>query len=313
MKRSFLTIGMATLLAMGTLFAQGVQETAPVSDFPTKTITINMSWKPGGSSDTQCKLFVENAQDVFGQPVVVMDKSGATGTKSCMATKMAKPDGYTDMWASGGQFTITPLQIPVEYSIKDFKPICGVTMEPSFVVTGPNSGIQTLDDLKNIDTISYGTCGAGSGPAVALKMLMDKMGVDAEMVPFAGSNEGSVAALGGHVTIADSRAPIIDSMPNLNVLCTLSTKRLADYPDIPTAKELGYDVVLESYNGLYVPKDTPDAIVQKLSDGFAKLKSDPKFVDFCKNSKIVISDLDSTGLQNKVDSDIANFSNYVSE
>lgn len=309
MKRLLMATILLGVITTSSLFANGTSE-GTTAQFPTKNITINMSWKPGGSSDTQCKVLVKGAKDVFGVPVVIMDKSGAAGTKSAMETKMSKPDGYTCIWASGGQFTLTPLQIPVEYSIDDFKPVCGVTMEPSFVVTGPDSGVKTLDDLKKLSNVTFGTPGASSGPAAALTMLMDKMGVKAEQVPFSGSNEASVAALGNHVTIGDSRAPVLDSMPNLIALCTLSSERLPDYPNIPTAKELGYDVVLESYNGLYVPKDTPDDVVKILADGFAELKNDPEFMEFCKNSKIVVSPLDGAGLLNRVKSDTENFKTY---
>ena len=136
------------------------------------------------------------------------------------------------------------------------------------------------------------------------------MGVKGDHVPFAGSNESSAAALGGHVDISDSRTTIVDSMKDLKVLCILSSERSKLLPGVPTAKELGYDVVLESYNGLYVPKDTPDAIVDILAEGFQKMLNAPKFVEFTKNSKIDIYGADKDSLAKKVRTEAAFFEQY---
>ena len=306
MKKGLLVL-LVLSLSFGFLFANGASEG---DTFPSKAIELNMSWPPGGSSDTQARVLIEKAQDVFGVPVVIIDKSGAAGTKSVMASKIAKPDGYTVMWAAGGQFTLTPQNIAVEYSIDDFKPVLGVTLEHCLVVTSKKSGVNSLEDLKGLGTVSYGSPGASTGPAAAIGMLMDKMGIQADHVPFAGSNESSAAALGNHVTISDSRTTIVDSMEGLNVLCILSSERSALMPDVPTAKELGYDVVLESYNGLYVPKDTPDAVVDTLAEGFGKLLADPAFVDFTKNSKIDIYGADKNALGSKVRTEAAFFKSY---
>ncbi len=302
---------LALLLALLTgmsLYANGTADGG--ADFPSKAIELNMSWPPGGSSDTQARVLIENAKEVFGYPVVVVDKSGAAGTKSVMATKIAKPDGYTVMWASGGQFTLTPQNIDVDYSIDDFKPVLGVTLEHTLVVTSKDSGIETLDDLKKLDSVTYGSPGASSGPAAAIGMLLKEMGVKYDHVPFAGSNESSAAALGGHVDIADSRTTLVDSMKDLRVLCILSSDRSELLPGIPTAKELGYDVVLESYNGLYVPKDTPDAVVDTIAAGFDKMLARKEFQDFTMNSKIDIYGADKASLENKVRSEAAFFESY---
>ena len=306
MKKGLIVL-LALFVSCGFLFANGQGEGG---NFPSKAIELYMSWPPGGSSDTQARVLIEKAEDVFGVPVVIIDKSGAAGTKSVMASKMAKPDGYTVMWAAGGQFTLTPQNIAVEYSIDDFKPVLGITLEHCLLVTSEDSGINSLEDLKNVGDVTYGSPGASTGPAAAIGMLMEKMGIKADHVPFAGSNESSAAALGNHVTVSDSRTTIVENMDGLKVLCILSSKRSELMPDVPTAKELGYDVVLESYNGLYVPKDTPDAVVDTLADGFGELLADPAFVDFTKNSKIDIYGADKSSLENKVRTEAAFFESY---
>ncbi len=296
-----------TIIASTGLMASGAQDGA---EFPSKAIELNMSWPPGGSSDTQARVLIEKAEAALGVPVAIVDKSGAAGTKSVMATKMAKPDGYTVMWASGGQFTLTPQKIDVAYSIDDFKPVLGITLEHTLLVTSKDSGINSLEDLAKMSSVSYGSPGASSGPGAAIGMLMDKMGVQGDHVPFAGSNESSAAALGGHVDIADSRTTIVDSMTDLRVLCIFSSERSALLPGVPTAKELGYDVVLESYNGLYVPKETPDAVVDTIASGFETLLNDADFMEFTKNSKIDIYGADKKALESKVRSEAAFFESY---
>ncbi|MGL1893426.1 MAG: tripartite tricarboxylate transporter substrate binding protein [Spirochaetaceae bacterium] len=306
MKKCLLLL-LTTIISCGVLFANGAGEEA---QFPSKTIELNMSWPPGGSSDTQARVFVEKAEEVFGQSVVIIDKSGAAGTKSVMNTKIAKPDGYTVMWASGGQFTLTPQKIDVDYSIDDFKPVLGVTLEHTLLVTSKDSGINSLADLAKMDTVSFGSPGASSGPGAAIGMLLEQMGVNGDHVPFSGSNESSTAALGGHVDIADSRTTIVGSMKDLKVLCILSSERSALLPGVPTAKELGYDVVLESYNGLYVPKDTPEEIVETLATGFNTLLMDADFKEFIKNSKIDIYGANRKDLEAKVRSEADFFETY---
>lgn len=308
MKKTLLLV-LASLLSCGLLFAAGAQDG---ESFPSKAIELNMSWPPGGSSDTQARVLIEKAEEVFGVPVVIVDKSGAAGTKSAMATKVAKPDGYTVMWASGGQFTLTPQKIDVQYSIDDFKPVLGVTLEHTLLVTSKDSGIDSLEDLAKMDSVTYGSPGASSGPGAAIGMLLEQMGVQGEHVPFSGSNESSAAALGNHVDIADSRTTLVDSMDGLKVLCILSSNRSELLPGVPTAKEMGYDVVLESYNGLYVPKGTPDATVNAIAAGFEKLLSESSFVDFTRNSKIDIYGADSKSLEAKVRTEAAFFESYFS-
>lgn len=308
--RKGLIVFLVLSVCCGFAFANGTSEG---DSFPSKAIEMNMSWPPGGSSDTQARVLIEKAEDVFGVPVVIIDKSGAAGTKSVMSSKIAKPDGYTVMWAAGGQFTLTPQNIAVEYSIDDFKPVLGVTLEHCLLVTSKDSGINSLDDLKSLDTVTYGSPGASTGPAAAIGMLMDKMGIKADHVPFAGSNESSAAALGNHVNVSDSRTTIVENMDGLKVLCILSSERSTLMPDVPTAKELGYDVVMESYNGLYVPKDTPDAVVDTLAKGFSELLADPGFLEFTKNSKIDIYGADKAALETKVRSEAAFFESYFAK
>lgn len=306
MKKTMLLL-IASILSCGFLFAAGTQDGA---EFPSRAIELNMSWPPGGSSDTQARVLIEKAEDVFGVPVVIVDKSGAAGTKSAMATKTAKPDGYTVMWASGGQFTMTPQKIDVQYSIDDFKPVLGVTLEHTLLVTSKDSGIDSLEDLAKKASVTYGSPGASSGPGAAIGMLLEQMGVQGEHVPFSGSNESSAAALGGHVDIADSRTTLVDSMDGLKVLCILSSKRSDLMPGVPTAKELGYDVVLESYNGLYVPAETPDEVVDTIAEGFESLLQEQSFIDFTRNSKIDIYGADSASLEKKVRTEAAFFEAY---
>ena len=308
MKNTTITVLMI-LLACTTVFANG---TAEGDDFPSRAIELNMSWPPGGSSDTQARVLIEDAQEVFGHPVVIVDKSGAAGTRSAMATKTARPDGYTVMWAAGGQFTLTPQNIDVDYSIDDFKPVLGITLEHTLIVTSKDSGIESLEDLRTLDSVTYGSPGASSGPAAAIGMLLSEMGLAFDHVPFSGSNESSAAALGQHVHISDSRTTLVDSMEDLRVLAILSTERSELLPGVPTARELGYDVVLESYNGLYVPIDTPDEIVDILAAGFSELLGREEFLTFARNSKIDIFDADRVLLEQKLRIDAALFESYFS-
>jgi len=216
------------------------------NSFPNKPLELLMPWPAGGSSDTQARVLIQEAREAMGVPMVIVDRSGSGGIRGAMEGKNAKADGHTILWASGGMFTLTPNLMEVGYSIEDFKPVLGATLEHTLIVTSKDSGINSLDDLKDRGIVTYGSPGATSGPGKALSLLMDSMGIEANHVPFAGTNQSSVAALGGHVDIADSKTAILSSMPDLKILAVLSKERTDLLPEVPTAYELGYDVVLES-------------------------------------------------------------------
>lgn len=277
-RRMLLAGGAAALLAP--LAAHG-------QAFPSKPITLIVPWPAGGSTDRHMRTLAEIAGKHLGQNIIVENKPGGGGTLGPGTMAMtAKPDGYTIAQFPLGMLRIPHMQKMQWDPLKDFTHIIGVSGYTFGFTVRADSPYKTFNDYieaarKNPGKIDYGSTGAGSSP----HLLMEEVAINAKVqlnhVPFKGNADLQQALLGGHV-MAQSDATGWDKFVEsgqMRLLVTFGEKRTKRWPNVPTAKELGYGVVSQSPYGLVGPKGMDPAVVKTLHDAFKKAMDDPKHLE----------------------------------
>jgi tripartite-type tricarboxylate transporter receptor subunit TctC len=251
--------------------------------FPEKPITLILPWPAGGSSDIVARALAEVVRKRLGQPVVVDNRAGASGTlgPATMAAT-AKPDGYTICHIPLSVFRFPSMQKTTYDPVKDFTYIIqlsGFALATAVLAEGP---FKTWQDVitfarANPGKLTYSTPGVAGQPHLGMEMMAAREGVKFTHVPMKGVGDGQAAVLGGHVQLqaeTTSFRPLVDA-GKFRVLNVWGAQRLKIWPDVPTLQELGYPFVFDSPYGLAGPKGMDPAIVQKLHDAFKAALDDP--------------------------------------
>ncbi|MET7283157.1 tripartite tricarboxylate transporter substrate binding protein [Kribbella sp. NPDC005582] len=256
----------------------GVKTTATGGDgdYPTGNIQMTVGAAPGGSTDLITRAIAEGVGKELGVPVPVVNKPGANGALNAKELQSAKPDGYKIAVQNASLFTITPLAVSANEAVKldDFDLIGGISQDDYVLLAPASSTVKSIADLKKSGkNIKYGTTGVGTGAQLASALAFKQAGIPATDVPFDGGAPALTALLGSQVDVATIQ--VGDSIAQIKAkkvvpLAVFSAERIKFLPDVPTAKEQGYDVVVSQYRFLTAPKGTPDAIKTKLLDAAKK-------------------------------------------
>ncbi|GGH53246.1 hypothetical protein GCM10010975_08660 [Comamonas phosphati] len=282
------TMGRRKLLALaagGIAAAAGAPASA--QEFPNKPITLIVPFPAGGSTDRHMRTLADLAGKQLGQPIIVENKPGAGGTlgPGTMA-RTAKPDGYTITQFPMSMLRMAHMQKTAWNPVTDFTYIIGVSGYTFGFTVRSDSPYKTFNDYiaaarKSPGAVDYGSTGAGSSPHLLMEELAENAKVKLNHVPFKGNADLQQALLGGHVS-AQSDASGWDKYVDggqMRLLMTFGEKRTQRWPQVPTAKELGYGVVSTSPYGLVGPKGMDPAVVKKLHDAFKKAMEDPRHAE----------------------------------
>ena len=273
-----------TLIALCT--AVTLAGPALAQTFPTKPIKLVIAFPAGGPTDITMRALADGASKALGQPVVVENKPGAGGTLPAQALQTAPADGYTLAQIPLGVFRL-PYTTKINWDpVKDINYVLNVTGYAFGVVVPTASPLKSWGDFvayakANPGKLSYGSTGNLTSPHLTMEHVAQKADIKLLHVPYKGSADLMQALLGGHLMAASDStgfAPQVEA-GKLRVLNTWGDKRLAKFPDAPTLKELGYDIVQNSPFGIGAPKNTPEAVVKRLHDAFKTAMEQPAYVD----------------------------------
>ncbi len=281
MRRRDVLIGAgAGLVASAAVASPALAQSA--ADFPTKPITLIVPWGAGSGIDLWHRALADAAGKILGQPVVVDNKAGASGTAGpATMAGTARPDGYTISHIPITVHRFPSMQKVSFDPIKDFTYIVHLSGFLFGVYVNTDSPFKTFKDMidfarANPGKLVYGSPGAGTSPHIGMEQIARHEGITWTHVPFV---QGTDAALMGNHVMALANGnnwwPHTDAGA-MRVLCLWSAERHARLPDVPTLKELGYPFVFDSPFGIAGPKGMNPAIVQKLHDAFKLAKDDPK-------------------------------------
>ena len=273
-KKSVAALGLVALMA-------GM---AQAQDYPTKPIKLIAPFAPGGSVDIVARILAQKMSEAFGQPVVVDNKSGASGMIGADYVAKSAPDGYTLLVNSSIHVIVPSLFSKVPYNaLDDFVAVGQVTEVPMVMLTGAHSKAKSVQDViawaKAEPGLAYASAGSGSSAHLAGEVFKRAAGVNLTHIPYKGSGAAMADVIGGQVPLMfDALTAAMGNIQagTMRALAVSSQKRSPILPDVPTFEELNMPQMnLSTWHGVWAPKGTPPAIVKKLNAEIVRIVALP--------------------------------------
>ncbi len=280
-----MVVALMVLAIVAPMWAAGGAEPT-TEEYPSGTVTAIIPWPAGGRTDLAARVWASHLERELGVPIVVSNMAGAGGVTGSNTLIRARPDGYTfgvlSISLNLSMWNKTP---PFEFH--RLEPVAMIFSSPMTVTVRADSPWETLDDLiaygqANPGALRHGNSGSGTSQHVISAAFFQEAGVEVTHVPYGGDGPAATALANGEVEVAG--APMIALQPfidagELRVLATTGERRSPLFPDLPTVRELGYDFALESFDGIYVPENTPQPIIDELSAAFGRMAERPAFIE----------------------------------
>jgi len=262
--------------------ALALAASAAAQQFPSKAVTVIVPWPAGGSTDICMRALAEATAKYLGQPVIIENKPGASGTLGAGAMLNAKPDGHTLTQVAISVFRIPHVEKTPFDPLADITYILGISGYTFGVVVRSDAPWRSWNDFlgyakANPDKISFGTPGANTSLHITMEEIAWKQGIKWIHVPHRGNAPSMAALLGGHILAAADATgwgPHVNA-GKMRLLVTWGEKRTKRWPDVPTLNELGYGIVSNSPYGIGGPKGMDPRVVKTLHDAFKKGMEDP--------------------------------------
>ncbi len=291
MKKSRWMVCAAVLVCFALVLTAGCSD-KKAAKFPSEPITLIVNYGGGGGTDISARALAQAAEKHLGVPVTVVNKAGGVGTTGIIELKNKKPDGYTIGVVTYAPMAIVPHQMKVPYTPEDFNYIMAYGIYRYGLAVKADSPYKTVDDLvaaaaKKPDGMPF--VASGYPQPFVYQKISELKNVKFVHVPTKSGSETNTAVLGGHV---DSTVAVMaDLLPfvkskEMRILASVSSDRLEIAPDIPTLKEQGYDIAINSYMGIGAPKGIPADRLKTLQDAFAKAFNDPTFQEVMKKTNV---------------------------
>lgn len=276
-------------------------------DFPKKPVTIIVPFAAGGSADLTARILAASAEQYLGETIIIENLPGGGGMVGQNKGAQAKPDGYT-LTLVTTSVTINPLINEAPFAVEDFRGVIQATEEADFLVVQSGKEYTNFEEFieyanKNPGTIKFGSSGKGTTDDLANAAIISATGIDASNIPFDGSGMAITSILGGHVDAIIGGPSSFDTHikeGTLIQLASLTKERNPMYPEVPSIKELGYEVYSSAWRGLAAPKDTPDEVVQILHNAFKQAMEDPKYIEQMANSQLSVNYLNNEDFSDRM-------------
>jgi tripartite-type tricarboxylate transporter receptor subunit TctC len=282
-RRTVLGVAGASILAapaFGPAFGQGA--------FPNKPLKMVVPYPPGGGTDGLGRITAQFLSEKLGQPIVIQNIGGASGSVGSDAVRRADPDGYTVLF-NASLFVLGKTILPTcPYDPQtDFRPIAQAGEAPLVLLV--NLNVPGTDYASTMDAIRkepkkyfFALSSGGSAGHIATLAFLKRTGLPLDTILYKGTAPANADLLSGSVQLFmdpwTALLPLATSGKARGLFVT-SKERTPLAPNIPTTNEVGLkDFNLSSWYGVWAPKDTPDAIVNRLAAGMAEVSKDPNFI-----------------------------------
>jgi tripartite-type tricarboxylate transporter receptor subunit TctC len=281
---------MTRVIAVIALAALGLAGVAAAQEwYPSRNVTIVAPFPPGGVVDLTGRPLVAGLEKILKHPVVLSNKAGAAGAVGRQAVAISKPDGYTLLVDLVSISTLPPVNAlfgrAPTYTLDQFVGIARLTNDlPLFVVNAQHPW-KTLPELvadlkKRPGELTYASSGPYGASHVPMEWFLQLAGLKMRHLPTTGGGPATTAVLGNHAQMWISPtgigAPHIKA-GKLRALATFSVTRHPRFPDVPTMKELGYDIEYYYWTGLFAPTGTPPATLKVIGDAVREVIQTPDF------------------------------------
>ncbi|OBZ94707.1 TctC [Pararhizobium polonicum] len=258
---------------------------AQEDDYPTREISLVIPFGPGGIADITARIVGDALGKKLGKQIVIMNQPGAGGSVAARVALNGEPDGYTLALLSNGTAISVPLFKSLQFDpVADFVPVSSLAYFDFVFVTKMDGKFKSLKDVleaarANPGALNIGTINVGSSQNLAAELFKSTAGIDFTIVPYKGTPDLQVALLGGELDmIVDSQTALKAALQQNQAVAIASSgpSRSILLPDVATAEEegvKGFDVT--SWNGIFAPAGTPQAVVDKLNTTLVEVLADP--------------------------------------
>ncbi len=258
-------------------------------NFPDRPITMIVPFPPGGVADITGRPTAAAMEKILKQPVVIANRSGAGGAVGNAAVANAKPDGYTILMALSS-ITVIPAADALfnrkpAYSLDQLTPIALISADPTILVVHPSLPVKSLKELVALarsrpGQMSYSSSGVYGALHMPMELFLHATKLKMRHVPTTGGGPAITTLLGGHVEMTAGGPAAISGhvkAGKMRPIVSWGAKRHEAYPQIPTFKELGYDIEYYIWAGMFAPRGTPEPVMKVLRDAARKTVEDPDF------------------------------------
>lgn len=257
----------------------GVGLAAAADEFPTRAIEYIIPFNPGGESDVTARLQEPLLEEMLGVSVNVRHQPGGGGAVAWADFQAnAEPDGHEIIGINIPHIVAQPLQrADAGYTTDGFDLVTWFHFTPNTLIVPGNSPFDSVDDLvefarENPQSVTVGGSGTFSGNHLEVLRMQEVADIQLTYIPFTGTGPLPAAVLGGHVGALMTNSMLgIQLEGQVKTLAVASEERLEALPDVPTFKELGYDIVGGTYRGIAVPSGTPQERIDMLAEAFAQI------------------------------------------
>src|SRR6266404_1087277 len=256
------------------------------AQYPERPVTLLAGYPPGGLVDVVARLVAEGMKAKFPKGIAVVNRPGAAGAVAVAEMARSQPDGYTVVLTPHSALVIAAQLQDLSYKTPDdYDPFINLVAYYPMIAVRSESEYKTIQDLladakANPGKIRVGSPGEGTTSHLNLEELMAQTGAKMIHVPFQGWAQSSPALLGGHIEAVVAQPGELRGAVDgkrMRVLVNFRPQRLAGFTEVPTAKELGWDVANGVWYMLLAPKGTPEPVVRYLHDAAKAAIDDPKF------------------------------------
>jgi tripartite-type tricarboxylate transporter receptor subunit TctC len=264
-----------------------VPASAEVNSFPSRAVTIVVAFAPGGATDVVARAVAQRLSEIWGHPVIIENKGGASTQIGASYVAKSAADGYTLLATADTTFVINPhLFHKLSYDpIKDFVPISGLGKINQALVVHPSVPMQTVGDLiaaakASPGALNYGSFGVGSAPHLSMELLQALVGIKLNAVHYKGGGPALIDVIAGHIPMMFINVGLMVQpweAGQLRPLAIGSEGRLGRFPQVPTVAESVSGFKATYWFGLFAPRGTPADVVAKINGDVQRIMNDPVF------------------------------------
>lgn len=278
---------MAWRMIVAALLFGFCQQTA-LAQYPNKPVRVVVPYPAGGAVDSFARVLTQQLSELWGYPVVVENRAGASTMLGAEQVAKSPADGYTLMLTAELTLVTVPhLYEKIPYDpLRDFAPITALVSATQALVANPSLPVKTVNDVVTLakakpGELTYGSFGIGSTGHLNMKVFQAMTGTRFNHIPYSGAGPALNDVVGGHVNLMLAALSIVKGSVEggkLRVIAVGSDRRSSEFPDVPTISESGVPgFQAKSWFGLVAPAETPPEIIKKINQDVIKVMSDPAF------------------------------------
>jgi tripartite-type tricarboxylate transporter receptor subunit TctC len=306
------------MAAFGALLALGIGAAQAESAYPSHPVELVVPFQAGGGTDALARSFAEAARKHMPQPIVVLNKSGASGAVGWQDVINSKPDGYR-LAVVTVEMAILPHLGVAKFSPSDLQPIARLNADPSAITVRADAPWNTVEEFlaaarKEPGKLGVGNAGPGSIWHLAAAALEEKTGTKFSHVPFQGAAPAVLALLGGHidaVTVSPAEVATYVQAGKLKMLAVMADQRVKNFEKVPTLKERKIDLSIGTWRGLAAPKNTPSEVIAYLKKVAQAAGNEPSFREMLDKQNLGYAFADDATFKAAIAQDNASFKALV--